>query len=166
MDLYVLGCPEHDLTNSGKCLSVCPSGCVSVHMWQKFCSKCRSKINAQNLMTLYILNYTTINWCLSTFEENRSTGGTVITLFLEFLGHAYLDFYSVFRSLFKSKFRLNLANVLYIYTLCSQTEVSWFCPRPIPRSCTCLCTTGEVSAPPVKKVRSSQHNFPATNHPS
>ena len=23
MDLHVLGCPEHDLTISGKCLSVC-----------------------------------------------------------------------------------------------------------------------------------------------
>ena len=40
MDLYVLGCPEHDLTISGKCLSVYVSVrlyvCVSVTkiLWQ------------------------------------------------------------------------------------------------------------------------------------
>ena len=27
MDLHVLECPEHDLTISGKCLSVCVSVC-------------------------------------------------------------------------------------------------------------------------------------------
>ena len=30
MDLHALGCPEHDLTVSGKCLSVCVSVCVSM----------------------------------------------------------------------------------------------------------------------------------------
>ena len=90
MDLHVLGCPDHDLAIFE---SVCLSGCVSVCMRQKFCGKCTSTTNAQNFVKLYILNYTTINWSLSTFEENRSTGGAVITLFLEFLGHAYLDFY-------------------------------------------------------------------------
>ena len=28
VDLHVLGCPEHDLTISGKCLFVCLSACV------------------------------------------------------------------------------------------------------------------------------------------
>ena len=97
MDIHVLECPEHDFTISGKCLSVCVYACVCMSLslceWEKKCGKCSSRTNAQNFMKLYILNYTTINWCLSTFEENRSTGGAVITLFLEFLGHAYLDFY-------------------------------------------------------------------------
>ena len=43
-DLYALRCPEHDLTISGKCLSVCVIMCV----WRKFCGKCRSKTNQQN----------------------------------------------------------------------------------------------------------------------
>ena len=60
---------------------------------KNFCGKCSSKTNALNFMKLFILDYTTINWCLTTFDENLSTGGAVITLFLEFLGHAYLDFY-------------------------------------------------------------------------
>ena len=30
LDLHVLECPEHDLTISGKCLSVCVSACVHV----------------------------------------------------------------------------------------------------------------------------------------
>ena len=30
MDLHILGCPEHDLTISGKCLSVCESVCLCV----------------------------------------------------------------------------------------------------------------------------------------
>ena len=32
MDLHVLGCPEHDLTIFGKCLSVCQ--CVTKILWQ------------------------------------------------------------------------------------------------------------------------------------
>ena len=32
MDLQVLGCPEHDLTISGKCLCVCV--CVTNNLWQ------------------------------------------------------------------------------------------------------------------------------------
>ena len=82
IDLHILGCPDHDMTISGKCLSVR----LSVCMRQKFYGKCSSRINAQNFMKLYILSYTTINWCLSTFGENRSTGGAVITLFPEFSG--------------------------------------------------------------------------------
>ena len=78
MDLHVLGCPDHDLAIFE---SVCLSGCVSVCMRQKFCGKCTSTTNAQNFVKLYILNYTTINWSLSTFEENRSTGGAVIIFF-------------------------------------------------------------------------------------
>ena len=93
MDLYVLECPNHDLTISEKCLSVCLDVCP--YMWQKFYGKCGSTTNAQNFMKFKILNYTAINWYLSTFEGNRSTGGAVIVLFLEFSGHAYLEFYSL-----------------------------------------------------------------------
>ena len=45
MDLHVLGCPEHDLTISGKLLSM--------YAWQKFCGKCSSWTSAQNSMKLY-----------------------------------------------------------------------------------------------------------------
>ena len=55
MDLHVLRCPEHDLTISGKCLSVvCLSVRVSVCMWQKFCGKCSWRTNRQNFMKFYI----------------------------------------------------------------------------------------------------------------
>ena len=92
MDLDVLGCPEHDLNIFGKCLSVCMSVCLcvclclcmSVCVWQKFCGKCSSRTNAQNFMKFYIYYYPNINWCLSTFRENRLTGGAVVTLFLIF----------------------------------------------------------------------------------
>ena len=30
MDLHVLGCPEHDLTISGKCLSECDKNFVAI----------------------------------------------------------------------------------------------------------------------------------------
>ena len=43
MDLRVLECPKHDLTISEKCLSLC----------QKFCGKCSSRTNQQNLMKFY-----------------------------------------------------------------------------------------------------------------
>ena len=48
MDLHVLGCPEHDLTISGKCQSVCL--CVL----EKIFGKCSSKTNAQNLIKFHI----------------------------------------------------------------------------------------------------------------
>ena len=47
MDLPVLGCPEHDFTISGKCLSMCLSVCKSACMRQKFCGKYSSRTNAQ-----------------------------------------------------------------------------------------------------------------------
>ena len=51
MDWHVLGCPEHDLTISGKCLSVCASMCLWV------CDKNFAVSVAQELMhgiSLYI----------------------------------------------------------------------------------------------------------------
>ena len=83
-NLHILGCPDHDLTIYGICLSVCLDVWTCICMWQKFCDRSSLTTNAQNFMKLYILNFITINWCLLTFEENRSTGGVVITLFLEF----------------------------------------------------------------------------------
>ena len=47
MDLLSLGCPEHNLTVSGKSLSVC------LYV-TKFYGKYSSKTNAQNLMKFYI----------------------------------------------------------------------------------------------------------------
>ena len=44
-------------------------------------------------MKLYVLIYTTINWCQSTFGENHSIGSAVNTRFLEFSEQAYLGFY-------------------------------------------------------------------------
>ena len=37
MGLHVLGCPEHDLTFSEKCLSVCVSVCVCARAWVRLC---------------------------------------------------------------------------------------------------------------------------------
>ena len=83
MDLHVLECPEHDLTISGSCLSVC--------VWQKFYGKCSSRTNAQNFMKFYNQFYPNINWCLSAFDKNRSIDGIVVKLFPEFLGSAYFS---------------------------------------------------------------------------
>ena len=82
MDLYVLGCPENNLTISIKCLSVCLPMCLE----QKFWSKCSSRTNTQILMKFHIQCYPNVNRCLSTFDENLSTGGTVISLFSEIFG--------------------------------------------------------------------------------
>ena len=84
MDSHALGCSEHNLTISGKCLSVC--------MGQKFCGKCSSKTAQQNLMKFYISCEPNINWCLSTFRGNRSIDGAVVSFFPKFLGYADLGF--------------------------------------------------------------------------
>ena len=73
MDLHVLGCLQHDLTISGKCLS------VSVR--EKFCGMCSSSKNAQNFMKFYIQRYPNINRCLTTFGKkslNRFRSITVV----------------------------------------------------------------------------------------
>ena len=59
---------------------------VCLCVWQKVCIKCRSRTKAQNLMKLYIQSYYSINWCLSTFGENRLTGGTAVSLFQKIWG--------------------------------------------------------------------------------
>ena len=81
-------CPDDDLTVSGKCQSVCVSMC----MWAKFCDKCSSRTKRQNLMKFYIWCYPNINWGLSTFGENRSSGGAVVSLYTKFFKYAGLGF--------------------------------------------------------------------------
>ena len=92
MDLHFFGWPDHDLTISGKCLCFCLDVCLCV-CDKNFVLTLARQLMYKNFMKIYILNYTTINWCLSTFEENRSASGAEIKLFQEFSGHAYLDFY-------------------------------------------------------------------------
>ena len=75
----LLGCLEHDLSISEKCLS------VYLCERQKFCGECSSRTNPQNFMKFYILCFPNINCGLSNFNENLSRSGAVVTLFPKFL---------------------------------------------------------------------------------
>ena len=75
-------------------MSVCLWVCMCMHVWQKFCGKCNSRVNKQNFMKFYIKFYPNTHWCLWTMSKNRFTGGAVVAVFPKFFGYVDLGFYT------------------------------------------------------------------------